>query len=52
MMYKDDSRMCYDVNSKKRIMLENLALSNETLVITLVDVFRRKRFINIIFEEE
>ena len=52
MMYKDDSRMCYDVKIKKRIMLENLALSNETLVITLVDVFRRKRFINIIFEEE
>lgn len=52
MLYKDDSRMCYDVKSKKRIMLENLAMSNETLIITLVDVFRRKRFINIIFEEE
>lgn len=52
MMYKDDSRMCYDVDRKRRIMLETLAMSNETLVITLVDVFKRKRFINITIEEE
>lgn len=52
MVYKDDSRMCYDVDRKKRIMLETLAISNETLIITLVDLFKRRKFFNVIFEEE
>lgn len=47
MLYKNDARMCYDVRSKKRVMLESFVITEKTLVITLVDVIRCKRFINI-----
>ncbi len=47
MLYKNDSRMCYDVKSKERVMLENFVITGETIIITLVDVARCRKFINI-----
>lgn len=52
MIYKDESRMCYDVKSKKRIMLETLSMANDTLIITLVDSVKKTRLLNLFFEEK